>query len=223
MKNSFSNEQSEFAKDLELVEIMAKDILVMEDKYDSSMRGGFLRRLMNEYIRLQAERVYNIFDLVYTKQLKDCDDYGDIDVTIKKILVKNDLVGCGKKSEVAERYTYKCRAIVVTDNCGFGGSKVMCEVIRTDKMHKEIVDRYYHIRGVKNSNIEVVSLSKMQDVKEETYVVSYVYDICGNWRIERDIDMMDFYVRFKMFVDTLRVPYWQITKTIPRRTSSFIQ
>jgi hypothetical protein len=201
---------SDFGKDLELVELMANNILAMEDKYEASMRGGFLKRLMNEYVRLHAERVYNIFDFIYTKQLDDCVDYGDSDITVKKILVKNDLVGRGKKSEIADKFDYSCRAIVVTDNCGFGGSKVMCEVIRTHKIHTGIIDKYYHIRCVKSSEIEVVSLSKMQDVKEETYVISYVYDILGSWRIERDIDMVDFYVKFKMFLDIIRDIYYQI-------------
>jgi hypothetical protein len=73
--------------DREQLANMAKTVITLENKYDSSMRGVFIDLLVTEYVNNKVEEMVKMFDHVLTNQKEIRDTYGDVDTAMTKLKV----------------------------------------------------------------------------------------------------------------------------------------
>lgn len=177
-----------YAEDRNSVIEIAANILKLEDKYDSSMRGKFLNNLITEYVNQHCQRIIEMFDFIYTNQKTNTAYYNDDDITVSRISITG----------IDEKFDVITRGLLISDNAGFFDSAVIAEVNLKHKKYEGIERKFIHVRKV-NREVESISVKKLENV-DDNYVISYENLIDDEWNIMRQMDVTDFYIQFKMFM-----------------------
>lgn len=95
------------------IEKIAADIIEIEDGFDDSMFSHVMGNVIEEYAGKRSEDLFDFFDIIMDKQKKTVKSYGDADVTLKKLKVKNIPES---KSLISSRKEYEALQLIV--ECG---------------------------------------------------------------------------------------------------------
>ena len=119
-------------KDDAAIKEMSTQVVAMEKKYDYSMRGVFLERLVTEYVQIMSKDLIMMFEYIMEHQKDDHGSYGDFDVTINKLKFTTNTI---PHKYCPEDFVSTPSGIFVSDNPAC--DNFMCNVIKVENVHNE--------------------------------------------------------------------------------------
>lgn len=228
MKDKYGFKKPSFDTCRKMVKDSANKITNLEKHFGSSIDGVFLDLLVTEYVNLKIHELIEKYELLFEKQTKQSDSYGDADVTVNKLLITGKT---HNHEHWKDFYKFELSGVYISDNasCGDVTKWVIIKETKIPNKKRELkdltdeqisklfpIEHTYHIRWVKREFKKEIDISKILtygDLRDSGYVATFVKDKYDKeYSVKDNRSMLYFFPKFKQLMQNLNCCYYDLTE-----------